>query len=138
MMGSTRIIPIDDRPHGSLRQWLGDSRGRWEGDTLVVETTRFDRDLLIVGGSRDAERPRRALHAGGPRASCSTSTRWRIPPSLWTQPWTAVQTFRKSDAPLFEYACHEGNYAATNILAGARAAPRRRRRKPRRRTGADG
>ena len=120
MMGSTRIIPIDDRSHGNLRQWLGDSRGRWEGDTLVVETTRFDRDLLIIGGSRDAERLVERFTRVGPgilqyEYTVEDST-------VWTQPWTAVQTFRKSDAPLFEYACHEGNYAATNILAGARAA----------------
>ena len=119
MMGSTRIIPIDDRPHGSIRQWLGDARGRWEGDTLVVETTRFDRDLLIIGGSRDAERLVERFTRVGPgilqyEYTVEDST-------VWTQPWTAVQTFRKTDAPVFEYACHEGNYAATNILAGARA-----------------
>ena len=120
MLGSTRIIPIDDRPHGSLRQWLGDSRGRWEGDTLVVETTRFDRDLLFIGGSRDAERLVERFTRVGPGILQYEFT--VEDPTVWTQPWTAVQTFRKTEAPLFEYACHEGNYAATNILAGARKA----------------
>ena len=117
MMGSTRIIPLDRRPHGEIRQWLGDSRGHWEGVTLVVETTNFDRALLLIGGSRDA----RLLVERFTRVGDVIEYSFTVDdPTTWTAPWTAVQSLRKTDAPLFEYACHEGNYAAANILAGAR------------------
>ena len=119
MLGSTRIIPIDGRPHGAIRQWLGDSRGHWEGDTLVVETRNFDRDLLFIGGSRDARLLTERFTRVGDIIEYSFTVE---DPTVWTAPWTAVQTFRKTDAPLFEYACHEGNYAAGNMLAGARQA----------------
>ena len=119
MMGSTRIIPLDRRPHGEIRQWLGDSRGHWEGDTLVVETTNFDRELLLIGGSRDARRLVERFTRVGDVIEYSFTV---DDPTTWTAPWTAVQSLRKTDAPLFEYACHEGNYAAGNILAGARQA----------------
>ncbi len=119
MMASTRIIPLDGRAHGSIKQALGDSRGHWEGDTLVVETTNFDQ-ATIIGASRNAKRLVERFTRVGPgliqyEFTIEDST-------IWTAPWTAVQTLRKSDADVFEYACHEGNYAMSNILAGARRA----------------
>ncbi len=117
MLNTTRIIPLTDRPHGEVRQWLGDSRGRWEGDTLVVETTNFDRWLHLVGGSREAHLVERFTRVGPD----VTEYEYTIEDStVWTAPWTAIQTLRKNPLPIFENACHEGNYAAGNMLAGAR------------------
>ena len=118
MMASTRIIPLDGRPHGTLRQSLGDSRGHWEGNTLVVETTNFEHGLALIGASRNARRLVERFSRVSPDVMHYEFT--ICDPTTWTQPWTAVQTFRKADAPVFEYACHEGNYAMPNILGGAR------------------
>ena len=120
MMASTRIIPLDGRPHSTVRQSLGDSRGHWEDDTLVVETTNFDKRLTLIGASRNATRLVERFTRVGPGIMQYEFT--IEDPTIWTQPWTAVQTFRKYDARVFEYACHEGNYAMENILAGARRA----------------
>ena len=120
MMASTRIIPLDGRPHGTIRQPLGDSRGYWEGDTLVIETTNFSRELTLIGASRNARRLVERLTRIGAELLEYTFT--IDDPTVWTQSWTALQTFRKTEAPVFEYACHEGNYALPNILAGARRA----------------
>ena len=120
MMGSTRIIPLDAQPHAGIRQGLGSSRGHWQGDTLVVETTGFDNRLMLIGASRDTRRLLERFTRVGPGAIRYEFTVYD--PSVWTSPWTAVQTLRATDAPIFEFACHEGNYAATNILAGARKA----------------
>ena len=117
MMNTTRVIPIDDRPHGALRQWMGDSRGRWEGDTLVVETTNFEHLLPLAGASRNARLVERYTRV----SPGILEYRYTIEDAtVWTAPWTAVQTLRKSADPLFEYACHEGNYGLPNMLAGAR------------------
>ena len=117
MLNTTRIIPITDRPHGGIRQWLGDSRGRWEGDTLVVETTSFDRWLPLVGASREAHLVERFTRVGANVIEYEYTIEDR---TIWTAPWTAVQTLRRNPLPIFENACHEGNYAAANMLAGAR------------------
>ena len=120
MMRSTRIIPLDGRPHAGIRQGLGDSRGHWEGDTLVVETTNFDDGMLIVGASRAARRLVERFTRVSPDLMRYEFT--VDDPSVWTSTWTAVQSLRKTEAPIFEYACHEGNYAVPNMLAGARKA----------------
>ena len=116
MMNDVRFIPLDGRPHGEIRQWMGDSRGHWEGDTLVVETTNLD-GPLVVGASRDARLVERFTRVSPEileyRYTIEDST-------VWTRSWTAVQTLRRTAAPLFEYACHEGNYGLPNMLAGAR------------------
>ena len=117
----TRVIPLDRRPHlsGSIRPWRGDSRGRWEGNTLVIETTNF--------------RPGAAPNGANPATVRMTERLTRIDentieykytiddPSTWTRPWTAIIPLSKVDGPLFEYACHEGNNGLVNILEGARA-----------------
>ena len=130
MIHETRVIPLDGRPHlpAAMRQWLGDSRGRWEGETLVVETTNFTDKASFTGlpyqhgGSTGdmhlVERFTRA--AAGQLAYEFTVT----DPAAWTQPWTAVVPMRLTDSPMFEYACHEGNYAMFNILTGSRAKER--------------
>ena len=114
---NTRLIPIDGRPHGDLTQWVGDSRGRWEGETLVIETKNFARDTAFAGSSQDTylvERFRRV----DPDTVIYEFT--FEDPNNFTRPWTAVIPMRRTDGPLYEYACHEGNYGLEGILGGAR------------------
>ena len=112
MIHDARIIPLDGRNHlsSTAAQWLGDSRGRWEGNTLVIETTNLPAsDRLVV------ERLTR-LDADTIDYRVTVSDM-----SEWTSPWTAVIPMSAIEGPLFEYACHEGNYAVPNMLAGSRA-----------------
>ena len=120
MIHEFRVIPLDGRSHvgPQVRQWLGDSRGRWEGDTLVVETTNFGNSQLFRGFSLGATR----LVERFLRDSTET-LRYTVTfedPTLWTQPWTAMLAMPKTDGPMFEFACHEGNYGMTSILEIAR------------------
>ena len=121
MIHETRIIPTAATDSGSsLKQWLGNSRGRWEGDTLVVEVTDFNGRASYRGTGENltlTERYRRV----GPN---SLEYQFTVDdPTIWTSPWTGMFHFEKDDAQyeLVEYACHEGNYGMTNILSGARA-----------------
>jgi len=118
MVHDVRIIPMDGRPHGKLRQWAGDSRGRWEGDTLVVDTVNFHRPTLMTTGQTSAtmhlvERFRRV------DAQTLLYEFTINDPTTWTKPWTARIPMQKSSDPIYEYACHEGNHGLYNILAGA-------------------
>ena len=114
---NTRIIPVDGRPHGNIRQWVGDSRGRWDGETLVIETKNFQRETNFAGSSKDTllvERFRRV-------APDTLMYEFTIEdPNNYTRSWTAMIPLRRTDGPLFEYACHEGNYGMVGIMAGAR------------------
>jgi hypothetical protein len=120
MIHNARIVPLDGRPHSAVRQWAGDSRGRWEGDTLVVDTTNFLRETAFNNGRTTSglhliERFRRI-------DADTLSYEFTVDdPNTWTRPWTAEMPMAKSDQPMYEYACHEGNYGLTGILAGARA-----------------
>ncbi len=119
MFRTTRLIPIDDRPLGALRQDRGESRAHWEGETLVVETRnlKYGPSALVGGASRDAiivERFRR-VSADMPEYEFTVDD-----PATWTTSWTARQTWRKNPTPMFEYACHEGNYGLTNMMRFAR------------------
>ena len=118
MVHNARIIPTDGRPHTALRQWSGDSRGRWEGDTLVVETTNFRRETSLQGSTADTRLVERftRIDAATIKYEFTVSD-----PNSYTQPWSAMVPLMRIPGPLFEYACHEGNYALPNILAGARA-----------------
>ena len=125
MIHETRVIPTDGRPHlgANVTQWLGDSRGRWEGDTLVVEVTNFNGRFSYRGSGENMtliERYRRT----GPDTLVYAFT--VDDPTIWTAPWTGMFTFSRDDDQyeLVEYACHEGNYGMTNILSGARAEER--------------
>ena len=118
MVHNTRIIPTDGRPHGNLRQWAGDSRGRWEGDTLVVETINFLRETSLTGSSADTHLVERFRRVDADTLMYEFTVE---DPNSYTRPWTAMMPMRRTDGPLFEYACHEGNYGLYNILAGARA-----------------
>ena len=123
MVHNARIVPMDGRPHLSeeVRQWVGDSRGRWEGDTLVVETTNFLRDTSFRGSSEH-------LHLVERFTRVDTDTllyEFTVEDErAWTRPWTAAVPMTKTDGPMFEYACHEGNYGMTNLLAGSRVQER--------------
>jgi hypothetical protein len=120
----TRIIPLDGRPHlaGAVRQWLGDSRGRWEGDTLVVETTNFT-DEARGSTFRDATR-NMVLVERFRRVDAETiDYQFTVSdPDTWTRPWTVKMPWSKVDGLMYEYACHEGNYGLANTLRSARAA----------------
>ena len=119
-MGDARIIPTDGRAHGTLRQWRGDSRGRWEGGTLVVETVHA-RTFM-----REPASPALRLEERFTRAGDGTLLyEVRVDdPTTWTRPWAFEVPMTRSAGPLYEYACHEGNYAMPNILSAARAEER--------------
>jgi hypothetical protein len=116
-----RVINLDGRPHlpPSVRQWQGDSRGRWEGKTLVVDTTNFSSRSDFMGASDHLHLVERFRRVGPDRLDYQITV---DDPTTWTTPWTAVIRLKKSDARLYEYACHEGNYEILRgIFAAARA-----------------
>jgi hypothetical protein len=127
MIHEARVIPLGNRPHlgSSIRSWMGDSRGHWEGNTLVVETTNF-RSGIPIGNTPTSE----ALRTIERFALTDANTlRYQLTiddPKIWTRPWTIAFPLRRdSNYTLFEYACHEGNYYMYNALAGARADEKR-------------
>jgi hypothetical protein len=121
-MHETRVIPLDGRPHldQSVRQWLGDSRGHWEGETLVVETTNFSDQALFEGSTKNMRLVERWTRAADDRIDYRFTVE---DPATWTRPWSAAIPWVKTGL-LYEYACHEDNYGLYDILAGARAAER--------------
>jgi hypothetical protein len=120
MIHDARIIPLDGRRHvpQTVRGWLGDSRGRWEGDTLVVDTTNFTEKTNFRGS-------RENLHVVERFTLVDDNTiRYAFTvddPTTWTKPWSAELTLAKDKGPIYEYACHEANYGLANNLKGARA-----------------
>ena len=134
MVHDARIVRLDGRPHlpTHLRQWNGDSRGRWEGDTLVVTTMNFmstGTGTLMLDGNRA-----RPGVGWSPDENLTLIERFKLAdsdtliyeftitdPTVWTKPWTVSLPMTRSDQHLYEYACHEGNYDMRNILSGARA-----------------
>jgi hypothetical protein len=119
-----RIIPLDRRPHVgfNIRQWLGDSRGRWEEQTLVVETSNFNDRVLFRGATRDLR-----LVEQFTRINANTIM-YRLTvtdPATFTRAWTVENALRRSDAMIYESACHEHNYGLANILSAARAEEKR-------------
>ena len=130
MIHEARIIPLDGRPHAAsaITSYLGDSRGRWEGDTLVVETTNFRRNVdetsyNCCGGSSDhlSIVERFTLVDND-----AIDYRYTVnDPTMFTRPWTVSVPMRRVDGPIYEYACHEGNVGMEGILRGGRAEERR-------------
>ena len=115
-----RVVPLDDRPHTGLRQWTGDSRGYWEGDTFVVETINFLRETSFMRGGSSADlRLTERFSRVSPDVLLYEVT--VDDPTTWTRPWRYEVPLQLNTEPLYEYACHEGNYAMEVILAGARA-----------------
>ncbi len=120
MVHNARIIPIDGRPHRNVRQWVGDSVGHWEGNTLVVDTINFTDEgttfrIPVDENFHLVERFTRK------DANTLIYDFTADDPTVQTKPWTARVPMTKSDEPIYEYACHEGNYGMYGILKGARA-----------------
>ena len=123
MVHEVRVIPLDGRPHlpESIRQWRGDSRGRWDGRTLVVETTNYTDRTAFFGSGARMHLVERFTRTG------SNTLRYDYTvtdPESFERPWTVSVPMQQTDGPMFEFACHEGNYGLTNILRAARAADR--------------
>jgi hypothetical protein len=116
---STRVIPTDGRPHlpPSIRQWQGDSVGRWEGNTLVVDTTNFTNMTAFRGSSENLHLVERFTRAADDTMIYQFTVE---DPATWARPWTAEIPWTKTKGPLYEYACHEGNTMIATILRGAR------------------
>jgi hypothetical protein len=119
MIHDVRIIPLDGRSHldPHVRQWLGDSRGHWEGDTLVVETTNFTDRTRFQGSSKDMHLVERWTRVADDRIDYRFTV---TDPEAWSKPWSAAMTWYPGGTP-YEYACNEGNVGLYGILAGARA-----------------
>jgi hypothetical protein len=119
MIHDARVIPMDGRPHNSpnLRSWMGDSRGRWEGDTLVVDTTNFTDRTNFRGAGANLHLVERFTRTDAD----AIEYRFTLDdPTTWTKPWTVAYPIVKTDGPIYEFACHEGNYGLRGILSGAR------------------
>ena len=135
MIHDARIVPLDGRPPlpDDIRLWMGDSRGHWDGDTLVVETANFTDKIGYYISSRSPPRPV-ALGSGGtfhlterfsrPDADTLLYEYTLDDPATFTRPFTVLIPMRQSDDPIYEYACHEGNYSIPLMLSGARATER--------------
>jgi hypothetical protein len=118
---SARFIPLDGRPHlgQKLRQWVGDSRGRWEGNTLVVDTTNYSDKIGFRGAGENLHVTERFTRVD------ADTIRYEFTvddPTTWTRSWSAEIPIKRMQGPLYEYACTEGNYGLANILRGARVA----------------
>jgi hypothetical protein len=124
MIHDARIIPLDGRSHlpAEVRQWMGSYRGRWEGDTLVVETTNFNGKNPFRGSSEHMRLIERFTRID----QDIILYRFTVDdPATWTRQWTVELPMKRASGPLFEHACHEGNYGLYNTLAGARAEEKR-------------
>jgi hypothetical protein len=125
MIHDARIIPMDGRPHvpGTIHLWLGDSRGHWDGDTLVIDTANL-RDKVGLQGGQEILHPSEHAHLVERFTRVDANTllyEFTVnDPFMYTKPWTVQIPSVRTDTPIFEYACHEGNYGMTGILAGAR------------------
>jgi hypothetical protein len=119
MIHDARIVPMDGRPHNSsnIRNWMGDPRGHWEGDTLVVDTINFTDKTSFRGSGAN-------LHVVERFTRLDADTleyRFTVDdPTTWTRSWTVAYPMVKTPGPIYEYGCHEGNYGLKGILAGAR------------------
>jgi hypothetical protein len=131
MIHESRVIPLDGRPHigSAIKEYLGDSRGHWEGNTLVIETTNFT-DKTSIGSNGVGYNGEGGRHSGSLRLierltrMDENALNYQVTiddPQTWTKPWTLlIPLKRDSNYQLAEYACHEGNYAMKDILSGAR------------------
>jgi hypothetical protein len=119
MFHDARIVPMDGRPHSppNVRQWMGDPRGRWEGETLVVDTINFTDKTSFRGSGANLHLVERFT-----RLDADTlEYRFTLEdPTTWTRPWTVAYPIVKTEGPIYEFACHEANYGLKDILTGAR------------------
>jgi hypothetical protein len=123
MIHETRIVPLDGRPHlpKNISGWQGDSRGHWEGDTLVIETTNFNDKLRFMGSTENLKIVERLTRTDAETIEFRVTV---SDPGTWATPWTAMFPLIATDEKMYEYACHEGNYAMAGILGGQRAQER--------------
>jgi hypothetical protein len=119
VMNETRIIPLDRRPplDDRIRLWGGSSRGHWEGNTLVVETANWNGRSVIFGSTAEQRVVERFTRVDASTIDYEATV---TDPASYTQPWTLANTMRAIEGPIYEYACHEGNYGLVNILEGVR------------------
>jgi hypothetical protein len=120
MIHDVRIIPLDGRPHlpKNIRQWMGDSRGRWDGNTLVVDTTNFTDKTHFRGADQNLHLIERFTRVDPSTILYEFTV---DDPTAFTKTWKAQAPLTKTPGPIYEYACHEGNYSMLNMLKGARA-----------------
>ena len=120
LIHTTRIIPLDGRAHvhDAIDLWHGNSVGRWEGDTLVVESRNFSPQSNFRGARENLHLVERFTRVGPDDLHYEFTV---SDLTVWTAPWTALMQWKRTDEPIFEYACHEGNIGMEGILAGARA-----------------
>ena len=117
MIHDARIVPLDGRPHGTIQQWFGDSRGHWEGATMVVETV--NQKVPFRGSDQNLHLIERFTRT----ADDTMTYRFTVEdPATWATSWTAEIPWKKTKGPVYEYACHEGNTMISTILRGARVA----------------
>jgi hypothetical protein len=123
MVHTARIVPLDGRPqlNARFKQWSGEARGRWEGDTLVIETTNFNEERRWRGATANMKLIERLTLLDPDTLEYKYTV---IDPDTWTSPWTASIPLRRATEPMYEYACHEGNHSMVGILSGQRAADR--------------
>jgi hypothetical protein len=125
MIHDARIVPLDGRPHGTMRRWMGDSRGRWEGRTLVIDTTRFSENISLRGSDEHLHLVERLTRLDADTIDYQFTVE---DPSVWTSTWTASFPMHRVNERIYEYACHEGNsLSIEGILRGARAQERDQR-----------
>ena len=120
MVHNARIVPLDGRPHGTLRQWAGDSRGRWDGNALVFDTINFSGETSLNGSGPSMHLVERFTRVNAEMVTYAVTVE---NPDTWTRLWTAEIPLMKLDDQvprMYEYACHEGNYSMATILRGAR------------------
>ena len=120
MVHTVRVVPLDGRPSlgDDIRQWSGDARGHWDGATLVVETSNFRGERRWRNSTAGATLVERFTRVDNDTLNYEYTV---TDPETWTRPWTASIPLRRTDVPMFEYACHEGNLSMDGILAGQRA-----------------
>jgi hypothetical protein len=117
MVHDARIVRIGGEHMDGVQRWLGDSIGRWEGDTLVVETRNFREQTGLYGGDENLHLTERFTR----QADGNLLYNFTVDdPTAWTGAWSGEYVWKKTDKPVYEYACHEGNYSMGNILRGAR------------------
>lgn len=119
MIHDARIVTLNGRPHigDSIRQWRGDSRAEWDGDTLVVDTTNFSEQAEFRGSNGNLHLVERFTLSGSDTLTYEFTV---TDPTTWTSPWTVTFPLTRIKEPVYEYACHEGNHGLLNILSAAR------------------
>jgi hypothetical protein len=115
-----RVVPLDSRPHvgSNIRQWLGDSRGHWEGDTLVIDTTNYSPKSRLAGSTENLHVTERLTRVAADTIKYEVTFN---DPTTWVRPWTVMIPLKHTSEQIYEYACHEDNTGLEGILSGARA-----------------